>query len=345
MKEEVLDKRSRQVLSAVIQSYIVNPDPVGSRYVTKKYDFGYSPATIRNIMSDLEDMGFLSQPHTSAGRLPTDKGYRYYVESLLDDSVDYNWNLDDVLKKRLGNLLDDVDSVLDRTTDVISMLSQYIGLAVSAGAEGSILRRIELVPYRDDRIAVILLTDEGFIRHKIIKNEFSFTQYDLNSIARYFNREFSGYTVKEIREHLVNEMLQEKEKFDTLISSAMEIYRNVLYEYDSNIFITGMTRILDLPEFSDLKRIKDLSKTIEDKHAVVRLIDKIMESGGVQIFIGSENSLKEMESMSVIASTYYKEGDRTAGVIGIIGPKRMDYSTSISLVESAATFLTNIFNE
>jgi heat-inducible transcriptional repressor len=340
----VIDERSRQVLCAVIQSYIENPDPVGSRYVTKKYKFGYSPATIRNIMADLEEMGFLSQPHTSAGRIPTDKGYRYYVENLLGRSVGYDKSLDGLLSQKSYELTQDMDAILDMTTDVLSRLSHCLGIAISPGAEGSVLRRIELLPYKDNRIAVILLTDEGIIKHKSIKNEFSFTQSDLNRIARYFNREFSGYTINEIRDHLVKELMRDKERFDSLMERALHIYRDVLDDYGSNVFITGFTRILDQPEFVDLETIKDLSKTIEDRHLLIKLIVKIMDSEGVRVVIGSENPLTEMRTMSVIASTY-REGDRPAGVIGIIGPKRMNYPSSIALVETAAQFLTKIFIE
>lgn len=344
MGEMMLDERSVQVLKAVIQSYIESPEPVGSRYVTKRYSLGCSSATIRNVMADLEELGFLSQPHTSSGRVPTDKGYRYYVEHIVSDNIRYNKSLDDLLLRREKEVFENVDAILDMTTATLSRLSRYMSLAVSPGAGESTFGRIDLMLYRNGRIAVILLTDEGVIKHKIIKNEFSFSQADLNRIARYFNKEFSGYTIKEIREHLVKEMLKEKERFDTLIARALDIYREVLYGYDADVFITGLTRMLDLPEFKDIEKIRDISKAIEDKHVIIKLIDRIMETGGVRMLIGSENPVKEMHGMSVIA-TAYREGGRPSGVIGIIGPTRMDYLNSISMVETAARFLTTIFEE
>ncbi len=342
--EDVLDERSKKVLWAVIQSYIDNPDPVGSRYVTKKYAFQYSPATIRNIMADLEDMGFLSQPHTSAGRVPTDKGYRYYVEHILEEKIGINEGLLDLLTSKVSDPIEDVDFILDETSKTLASLSRYLGLAVSPGPEGSILRRIELVPYKEDRIAVVILTDEGVIKHKIIKNEMALTSSDLQKISNYLNREFKGYTIKQIREHLAEELRRDKEMYDNLMERSLALCREALYTYGSNVFITGLTRILDLPEFSNIEKIKKISKTIEDKHAIIKLIDKIIDSRGVQVIIGSENPVSEMNELSVIISTY-NEHDRPAGVIGIIGPKRMDYSSVISLVETAARFLSKMFEE
>jgi heat-inducible transcriptional repressor len=343
MMGEILDERSEKVLLAVIKSYIENPDPVGSRYVTKKYDFRYSPATIRNIMADLEDLGFLSQPHTSAGRVPTDKAYRYYVENIIDERKDYN-ELLETLYDKIRSGADDMDTLLDETSKTLSSISKYLGLAVSPGPEGSVLRKIEFVPYKDDRIAVVILTDEGVIRHKIIKNELALNPSELSRISNYLNKEYKGYTIKQIREHLAEELRRDKAMYDNMINRSLSLCREALYTYGSHIFITGLSQMLDLPEFSDIERIKRISKTIEDKRAIINLIDRIMDSDGVQVIIGTENPVSDMKELSVIVSTY-KEKGRPSGVIGIIGPKRMDYSTVISLVDSASRILTKLFEE
>ncbi len=340
----MLDERTERVLWAVIQSYIENPDPVGSRYVTKKYAFSYSPATIRNIMADLEDMGYLKQPHTSAGRVPTDKGYRYFVEHIISRDIGYDERLVEELERRIKNMVEDMDGVLNEATKTLSTLSHFLGLAISPGPEGSTLRRIELVPYKDDRIAVLILTDEGVIKHKIIKNEFSLTANDLSSIAKYLNREFTGYTIKEIRNQLVKELAEDKNLCDTLIERALKLCHESLDEYGANVFITGLSSILDLPDFTDIEKIKELSKAIEDKHKMIKLLDRIVQTEVVQVVIGSENPIKEMSAMSIIASTY-KDKDRPAGIVGVIGPKRMDYKAVITLVDTAARYLSKIFEE
>ncbi len=339
-----LDERSKRVLWAVIESYINNPGPVGSRYVTKKYAFGYSPATIRNIMADLEEMGYLRQPHTSAGRVPTDKGYRFYVEHILEEEIGYHSDFAKTILRRFKSIMQDMESILSETTKTLSALSHYMAMAVSPGPEGVTLRRIELLPYKEDRIAVLILTDEGIIRHHIIKNEFRLSASDLGRITSFLNREFAGYTIKEIKEELINEMIKDKEEFDTLVDRALRLCTEAIETYGANIFITGLTEILDFPEFADIERIKELYRTIEDKHNIIKLIDKIAHSEGVQVIIGTENPIKELHTMSVIASTY-KDKDRPAGVVGIIGPKRMNYISAISLVDTAARILTKILEE
>ena len=340
----MLDERAERVLWAVIKSYIESPDPVGSRYITKKYAFKYSPATIRNIMADLEEMGYLRQPHTSAGRIPTDKGYRYFVEHIIGHDVGYDERLIEELQKRFTHGARDMDDLLNEATQTLSTISHFLGLAMSPGPEGSTLRRIELVPYKEDSIAVMILTDEGVIRHKIIKNDYDLSANDLDEIARYINRRFTGYTIKEIRTELVKELIEDKNLCDTLIEKALHLCNESLNEYGANVFITGLSSILELPDFTDVEKIKELSRTIENKHKMIKLLDRIIQTDGVQVVIGSENPIKEMSTMSIIASTY-KDKDRPAGIIGIIGPKRMDYHSVISLVDTAARYLTKIIEE
>jgi heat-inducible transcriptional repressor len=340
----MIDERSKDVLAAVIQSFIVNPEPVGSRFLTKKYGFGYSPATIRNIMADLEDMGFLVQPHTSAGRIPTDRGYRFYVENLMEENREYSDSFIELLSYRLRDLVEDMESMLGETARILSSFSNYISVALSPGPEESTLKRIELYPYSDDRIAVIIFTNEGIIKHKIIRNDLSLSRKELVKVSRYINRQFAGYTIKEIRDHLMNELARDREMCDTLVAKAMNLCKETMSLYGSNIIITGLTEMIELPDFANIEKIKQLSRTIDDKEAMVKLMDMIINSDGVQVVIGDENPVEDMRALSVIASTY-REGEKPVGVIGIIGPKRMDYSSVISLVDTAARFLTESFEK
>ncbi len=340
----MLDERSERVLWAVVKSYIENPDPVGSRFVVKKYAFKYSPATIRNIMADLEEMGYLTQPHTSAGRVPTDKGYRYYVEHIIGRDTFIDTKVLEELQRRFSTISTDMEDLLNEASRTLSSLSHFLGLAMSPGPEGSTLRRIELVPYKENHIAAMILTDEGVIRHKIIRNEHNLTANDLDNIAKYINREFTGYTIKEIRKHLMNELIEDKKLCDTLIEKALHLCKESIDEYGANVFITGLSSILELPDFTDVEKIKEISKTIENKHKMIKLLDSIIHSEGVQVVIGSENPIKEMNTMSIIASAY-KDKDKPAGIIGIIGPKRMDYSSVMSLVDTAARYLSKILEQ
>lgn len=341
----MMDERNKKVLCAVVQSYINFPDPVGSRFVTKRYSFGLSPATIRNIMADLEEMGFLTQPYTSAGRVPTDRGYRFYVDSLVAEGEHYS-NIENLqeLYNRLEALRNDMDMLLSETTKTFSKLSHYLGIAMSPMPDTTTLKKIKLLKYRDDKVAAILFTDEGLIKNKVISVGSEISQKDLNRIASYLNSEFSGYTFDEIQQKVIKEMSREKIKCDSLILKAMRICKETLFSLHSDLIVSGLSEVLELPDFADLKKIRDLSRAIEDKHTIIKLLDKLSESDGVQILIGSENSMDEMKKFSVVVSTC-KEGDRPIGVVGIIGPTRMNYSKAIYIVDNTAKFITRMLAE
>lgn len=341
---QILSERSKKILYAVVQSYINYPDPVGSRIVTKRYSFGLSPATIRNIMADLEEMGYLIQPHTSAGRVPTDLGYRFYVDSLVNEG-DLNSNIEiEILQglyRRLEILKNNIELLLSETTKSLSLLSHYLGVAMSPTPDMTTLRKINLLKYNADKVAVVLFTDEGNIKNKIIAVDSEISQKDLNRIATYLNSEFSGYTFDEIRIKLVKEMAKEKTRCDYLISKAMRICREALCFPLNELFVSGLSEVLDLPDFSDLKTIRELSKAVEEKHNIIKLLDKMSETEGVQILIGSENEQDQMRRLSLVASPC-REGGRPVGVVGIIGPTRMNYSKAIYIVENTAKFISRM---
>ena len=342
----MLDERSKQILHAVIQLYISSPGPVGSRAVTKKFPIGLSPATIRNIMSDLEDMGFLRQPHTSAGRVPTDSGYRFYVDALSAEKSDTDTELASELIRKLELIRTDVNSFLDNASRMLSELTHYIGISVSPNTHHTTLSRIELIPYRKNQIAVMLITDEAVIRNKIISVEQEIPREDLNRLAGYINERYAGQTLENIRKTIVTEMANDRLLCDSLISEAMAICNNVFSESESsesNVFISGLSEVLTLPDFYDIERIRGLLRTIEDKHVILSLLEKISASEGPQVFIGSENPLDELKQFSFVAAPYC-EGNRPIGAIAIIGPTRMNYGQAITLVDITAKFITDIFS-
>ncbi len=340
----MLDERSKKVLCAIVQNYINSPDPVGSRTVAKKYSFGLSPATIRNIMADLEDLGFLSQPHTSAGRVPTDRGYRLYVDSLINEEDCANKNLLRELHKGLETLRDNIEILFSETTRTISLLSHYLGVAMSPKLNTATLKKIDLLRYRVDKIAAIIFTDEGVIKNKVISLDLNITQKDLNRIAGYLNSEFSGYSFDVIRLKILKEMSKEKTMCDSLISRAINICREAFFLPYGELFVAGLSEVLELPDFENLQKIKELSRAIEDKHTIIKLLDKLSESDGVQIIIGSENSMDEMKKLSIVVSTC-KEDNRPISVIGIIGPTRMNYPRAISIVDTTAKFISKMLAE
>jgi heat-inducible transcriptional repressor len=339
----MLDERSKKVLYAIIQCYINSPGPVGSRVVTKKYDFGLSPATIRNIMSDLEEMGYLRQPHTSAGRIPTDSGYRFYVDLLGAERQHTNNALTAELNKKFELIKKDINSFLDDASKMLSELSHYIGITMSPNTSMSTLNKIELLKYRDNQLAVILFTDEGIIKNKIVPVDPEISQKELNRIAEYINSRFRGQSLDEIKRLILKEMSRERVLCDSLISEAVRICRNAFSSAPGNIYISGLSEVLRLPDFCDINRIRELLQALEAKHIIINLLDNIADSEGTQVLIGTENPLDAMKQFSVVAATY-KEGSRPMGTVAIIGPKRMNYQEAISIIDSTAQFITKLLS-
>ncbi len=345
MKKDILEDRVFRVLLAVVDSYIANPDPVGSRYITKKYGFNLSPATIRNIMADLEDMGYLMQPHTSAGRVPTDKGYRFYVdavESMSPGETEQGFFKE--IKKRLESIRDDISELLDETTRTISEATHYLSVAVPPKTDRSLFKKINLYKYRENKVATILITEEGIIKNRLIELDPDISDKDLKRIADYLNNRFSGYTVDEIRKIILREMESDRSVCDRLISKAMKICEKVIHSGQDTVFISGLSGVLELPDFADLERIKVIMKTIEDKHRIIKLLDTLSDDRGVKVVIGSENPVTDLMRLSIITSTY-REGDRQVGSIGIIGPTRMDYLKAIAIVEATARYISERLSE
>jgi heat-inducible transcriptional repressor len=340
----MLDERSRQVLTAVVQCYINSPEPVGSRFITKKYALGCSPATIRNIMADLEEFGFLSQPHTSAGRVPTDKGYRFFVDSLplLEESGERNEVSREFARqftKKLNTIKNDMSVLFSEVTSTLSMLSNYVSIVLPPKPEKTTFNRMELIKYKKNLIVAILLTDEGVFRNRMLTMTDGITQEDLNRIADYINGEYAGRTLDEIKKTLVQRIKYEKVLWDKLVSKAIEICEQALYFAEDSVFISGLYDVMDLPDFSDITHIRELSRAIKDKHLILKLLEEFSDSEGVKVVIGDENPISGLKGLSVVTSTY-KEGDRPMGVIALLGPRRMNYAKAISIVDMAAQCVT-----
>lgn len=334
----MLNERSQTVLKTIVQSYIDKAEPVGSRYLARKYGFELSPATIRNTMADLEEMGFLMQPHTSAGRVPTDKGYRYYVDTLKAEEFALDRREMYVLKKRFEAIRHDmINELLGETAVVVSEVSHNLVFAIPLKAESTTLNRIQLYRYRNRQIVAVILTNEGLINNKILDTDFGLSQKELNRISDYLNSEFSGYAVEEVRAEIVRQMSRERQKCDILISKAMSICSEVLNFPADELIMSGIQSLLGKPEFSD--RINDIASAIEDKRRLIELLDGLSEAPGVTVVIGSENPETHLHDMSIITAQYRQDG-RPLGSVGMIGSTRMDYSRVIPIVDIMARFVS-----
>jgi heat-inducible transcriptional repressor len=330
----MLTQRYHKVLLAVVESYINRPSPVGSRYVSRKHGFNLSSATIRNIMADLEEMGYLMQPHTSAGRVPTDTGYRYFVDSL---TIRDAGGAEELLETKIAGIREDVVKLLGEATRELSSLSHCLAFAIPARPGGSTLNRIQFFSYMGTKIVCVLITNEGLITTRILEHDSDLSQPDLYRISDYLNAEFSGYTIDEIRAMLVRQLSKERVVRDLLVNRALAICDDALSFPTEDIIFSGISELVGLPELSD--KINEITRAVEDKQRIVRLLEGLALSDGVRVVIGSENPEKKMRHLSIITAQYH-QGNRMSGALGMIGPMRMDYPRAISLVNQMARCVT-----
>lgn len=337
MSQVILDDRSRTILLETINDFVATAEPVGSRTLSKKLSKRLSPATIRNVMADLEDLGYLYQPHTSAGRVPTDRGYRYFVNQilkaqklhpaapLLSDSKPY---------QNKGTL----EEVLGSACSLLSHDSHQTGLVMIPGFWNLLLKHIEFLRIEGKRVLAVFISEMGVVKKKVVRLKEEITQDKLAALAAYLNDEFSGQSLNSIQAELRHRMQNEREHHDQLMKKANELWTRMFTddEEDGELLIKGVVNMLDQPEFSaDLENMKKLMKTVEEKNKLVKLLDLCMKQDGLSIIIGEENAEEEMRAGSLIAQSYRLD-DQNIGAIAVFGPKRMDYQKIIGIVNSTA---------
>ncbi len=336
-----MDKRDRVILQAIISSYISTGDPVGSRFLSRKLDFNLSSATIRNIMSDLEELGYLKQPHVSAGRIPTDKAYRFYVDSMVkseagDPTLASLENVFRCLGGETANIMRDASRAL-------SDVSHYVGLVMSPRFIDTVFKHIEFLRLGRKRVLTILVSQEGLIQNKLLVTDQDYTQRDLESFARLLNERFAEKPLREVKEAVLAEMAADKKVYDSLLEKAVSLGRKTLSleSPGGDIYVEGTSNILGLPEFLDLDKMRTLFHAFEEKNHLVEILSRCIEAEGVKIFIGAENTFSEMQDFTLVTAPYRK-ADRVLGVIGVLGPTRMDYGRVIPMVEYTARRLSRI---
>ena len=336
-----LSDRMRRILEIVIEDYILSAEPVGSRTISKKSSLNLSPASIRNIMSDLEDLGLLAQPYTSAGRIPTEKGLRFYIDSIINVHELNNQEQQEIRSKYLNHLIEGPD-LFREISRILSLSSHYLGIVWTPRMSLVVLQHIEFVKLRRHLVLTILVSTTGLVHNRIIEVEEEFSHSELNHLADYLNSFLGGLTLHQVREKLLEQMRVAKNAYDHLLEQAFKLGEKAVSSIDdTDVFIEGKTNILNEPEFSNVSRMTDLFRTFEEKATMVKLLDKFLDPKGIQIAIGSESQVQEMETCSVVTSTYSCGGE-VLGVLGVIGPRRMNYSRVIPLVGYTAKLLTEI---
>ena len=336
-----LSERMRQILQRVIEDYILTAEPVGSRTISKKSNLNLSPATIRNIMSDLEELGLLFQPYTSAGRIPTEKGFRIYVDSILDVHELSDEERQEIRSKYSNYQIEGAD-LFRETSRILSSSSHCLGIVLAPKMSSVVLQHTEFVKLRRHLVLAILVSTTGFVYNRIIEVEDDFSQSELDHLSDYLNSFLTGLTLYQVREKLIEQMGVEKGAYDRLLEQALKLGEKAFSSIEeTDVFIEGKTNIFTEPEFSNITSMTDLFRAFEEKATMVKLLDKFLDPKGVQIAIGSESQIQEMETCSLVTSTYGCAGT-VWGALGVIGPRRMNYSKIIPLVDYSAKLLTEI---
>lgn len=335
-----LNDRKIQILQAIINDYIATAEPVGSRTIAKKYNLGISSATIRNEMSDLEEMGFIIQPHASAGRIPSDLGYRLYVDRLMQKR-ELKEEEQQFLQSVVARNISQIDYLMEETAKAISMLTNYTTLISEPVSKGAKLKQIRLLPLDSESILLVIATEGNYVKNHILKVSVVPEEEKLFEMGKEINAILKGCTIKDIDERIVRVLKGKRQEYSYMLPALLSAIEQTARGAENiQVHLSGAKNILAFPEFSDIQRAKSLFQTLEQKDVLVTLLGENKDDA-MQIMIGSENNLQSMKDCSVITTTY-KMGDGTRGTIGILGPTRMDYSQVVSVLNGMVKNIENV---
>ena len=337
-----LDARARQVLRALVGQYIREGQPVGSRNLARHSGLDVSAATVRNVMSDLEEMGFLASPHTSAGRVPTVQGYRLFVDSLLTVQPMRNRAVDE-LQAQLGNPTSTQD-LIESASGLLSSLTQFVGLVTVPDREEFAFRHIDFVRVDERRVMAIVVFDDNEVQNRIIETGREFSPADIERAANFLNQEYAGLYLKEIRERLVRDLETDRLRMDRLMKGTIQMaagaFENPTRE---DVVVAGQTNLLACNDLSDMDRLRSLFEAFNAKRDLLHLLDGCINAEGVRLFIGSETGNDVLDACSVVTAPYTID-DKVVGVLGVLGPTRMRYDRVIPLVDATSRILSSALN-
>ncbi len=339
-----LSQRKQQILKAVIDEYVGTAEPVGSRAIAKINELGLSSATIRNEMADLEEMGYLTQPHTSAGRIPTDVGYRFYVNSLIERyqmSVEALENLQMVMTEKVNKL----EMIIKKASLIASSLTEYTTVVTSPKLNSSVIKKLELVNLGYGNVMAVIITGTGIVKNQSVAIEL--TDKQVQELSDIIGSHISGLTAEEITFDLINEIEKEASKSLDISPKVLINILNFVYETidaldETEIYVNNAKSILSYPEFSDVGKAREMLEFLENKDNLVKMIGT--PNDGVDIKIGTENQFTELENSSLV-TVNYRVGDKVVGRIGVIGPKRMNYAKVIASLDCISNQIDNIMGQ
>lgn len=334
MSKADLNSRAENVLKNLVEHYIVQGQPVGSRTLSKITELGVSSATVRNVMSDLEELGLITAPHTSAGRIPTAQGYRVFVDSLVRSS-----SLQGKTAQALASEFakeSDPEAILNHASDILSELTHFAGVVVLPGNSVTRFHQLEFLPLSDSRILAILVTEDGRVQNRVLPVQKEFKESELVEAANFFNQRYKGATLEEVRHKLVADMQQDNDEMHRLNRAAMEAASKVITEEDSErdqeCVVNGEQQLLNVPDLCQIETLQKLFDAFKTKRDLLDLLDRSMKAQGISVFIGEESGYSALGECSVIASPYEIDG-KVIGTLGVVGPTRMAYDEVIAVVD------------
>jgi heat-inducible transcriptional repressor len=340
--KSMLDKRAQVLLKTLIERYIAEGQPIGSRTLSKYSGLDLSPATIRNVMSDLEEMGLISSPHTSAGRIPTPLGYRFFVDSLLVIKQIQSGEL----QQLEGQLQpDNPQRVIQSASQLLSQLTQFAGVVMTPRRRAITFRHIEFLKLSEKRILLIVVTPEGDVQNRILFTQRDYAANELVEAANFINQNYSGQNFEDVRSRLQRELSEIRQDMMQLMTVAVEAGSQALAEPAEPYVISGERNLLGARDLSqDMSRLKQLLELFERKTSLVQILDTSLHGQGVQIFIGGESGFNAPDDVSVVTSPYKVDGE-VVGTVGVIGPTRMAYDRVIPIVDVTAKLLSSALSQ
>ncbi len=338
--DRALDPRARQLLRALIARHIRDGEPVGSQTLARHAGLDVSPATIRNILADLEELGLLSAPHTSAGRVPTTQGYRVFVDSLLQIRP-----LPEAEVARLRERMpagSGTQSLLGSASELVSAMTHFVGVVSVPGREQFAFRHIDFVAIENNpegsRVMAIVVFADHEVQNRIVQTRRSYDSGELERVATYLNTHFAGCSLPEIRARLVHDMRDARSEMQTLLAQSVELADQALAVDGDDMLVAGQTRLIGMQDLADLDRLRDLFEAFARKREILQLLERTAKAPGVRIFIGDETGLAPLEGVSLVTASY-GSGGQVLGVLGVIGPTRMAYERVVPVVQAAADVL------
>lgn len=340
MAHDPLDKRAQTLLKTLIERYIAEGQPVGSRALSRFSGLDLSPATIRNVMADLEEMGLIASPHTSAGRIPTPRGYRFFVDTLMTVKPLDGHDASEVAGRIKP---DQPQRVISAAAQVLSNLSQFAGVVMTP-RRGSSFRHIEFLHLSESRVLLIIVTPDGDVQNRILFTERPYTQSQLIEAANFLNQNFAGQSFETIKARLRDELSELRAETSKLMQAAVEAGSEAMAD-DEGMVISGERNLLENPDLTgNMQKLRQLFALFEQKSGLMQLLDISSRAHGVQIFIGGESTLVPMDDMTIVTSAYQVDG-RIVGTIGVIGPTRMAYDRVVPIVDITAKLLSNVLSQ